>query len=319
MFRKKKLFTFILTAKVVFLTHHEAVPFRRSPAEDSLFGNPPRVLCLVMTAPSNHRDRARHVAATWGLNKQGDGQGRSFTDFQYQEFCPNTIFVTSSPHPNLKKVIYTEYKSYKEIWGKVLDAFRSVNASQADWVMKADDDTFIIYPRLQRLLTRFDAKKPLLLGLNLIYTFKDGKEVEYMSGGAGYLLSSPAVQMLQEARIQECQFPGATSYEDVNMGICLSALGVDFGDTRDSLGRPVFLPCRPQTFFDPDNLHHPNVAWIKSMSKYPVKFGIEHMSDRVVSFHEIRNPKDVYIMHYLTHHLRILTPSEVTAFTKSRD
>lgn len=311
------VYKFRSNAPEAFLAHHEATPFRRGPPEDPLFGTPPKVVCLVMTAPLHHRDRTRHVAATWGLERQGqEDEGKDMADLQYHESCPNTVFVTSSPHSSLRNAIYTDYSSYEEIWGKVLIAFRSVNASQANWFMKADDDTFVIYPRLLRLLARFDAEKPYFLGFNLIYTFKDGREVEYMSGGAGYLLSSPAVKMLQEAEVPECQFPGATTYEDVNMGTCLTALGVEYGDTRDPMGRLVFLPYPPQTFFDPDNLHRPDVAWINSMSKYPVKFGTQHLSDRVVSFHQIRNPKGVYVMHYLTHHLHIHTPSEVTSFTK---
>lgn len=44
-----------------------------------------------------------------------------------------------------------------------------VNASVADWFVKADDDTFLIYPNLLELLAPLDSSEPLYLGLPLIY------------------------------------------------------------------------------------------------------------------------------------------------------
>ncbi|ROT68271.1 putative glycoprotein-N-acetylgalactosamine 3-beta-galactosyltransferase 1-like [Penaeus vannamei] len=125
-----------------------------------------------------------------------------------------------------------------------------------------------------------------------------------MSGGAGYVLSSPAVRLLQKTLLQECHLPGLTSYEDVNMGACMAALGVETGDTRDSLGRARFLPYPPWVLMREDFQHHQGYSWLQRMSKFPFNFGIEHVSDRAVSFHEVRDPRDFYTLLYLTSDLK---------------
>lgn len=59
--------------------------------------------------------------------------------------------------------------SYEDLWGKVVDGFLQLNASAADWFLKADDDTFLIYPNLLNLLEHLDPSEPLYLGLPLVY------------------------------------------------------------------------------------------------------------------------------------------------------
>ncbi|KAK7074962.1 C1galt1p [Halocaridina rubra] len=206
----------------------------------------------------------------------------------------------------------------KTCGGKVLDAVRSVNTSSADWFLKADDDTFVIFPRIEieELVSQFDSNRPYYLGLHLLHTLQHGKQTEYMSGGAGYILSSSAVRMLQNTQQKECHYPGTTSYEDVNMGACMEALGVTYADTRDSLGRPVFLPYPPTIFFDPNLAHHPDYLWLQEKNKYPIQFGTKYLSDQVVSFHQIRNSVDFYLYQYLTQDLRLHAPRDGTPFSK---
>lgn len=58
---------------------------------------------------------------------------------------------------------------YEDLWGKVVDGLLQVNASAADWFVKADDDTFLLYPNLIELLAPLDPSEPVYLGLSLIY------------------------------------------------------------------------------------------------------------------------------------------------------
>ncbi|XP_042872866.1 glycoprotein-N-acetylgalactosamine 3-beta-galactosyltransferase 1-like [Penaeus japonicus] len=287
----------------------DAVPwkeFPRSPRRtlrgEGLEGSP-QVTCLVVTSPGHHEDRARHLGAAWKHPRPPTP-------------CPQTFFLSSAAHPDLPNVILSNYSGYEDLWGKVLHGLRTVDPSSAQWFLKADDDTFLLYPHLLDLLAEFDSSVPLLLGLPLV--FKDESrhlQVEYMSGGAGYILSSPAVRLLQKTLLQECHLPGLTSYEDVNMGACMAALGVGTGDTRDSLGRARFLPYPPWTLMREDLQHHPDYRWLQRMSKFPFNFGIEHMSDRVVSFHEVRDPRDFYALQYLTNDLRVLPKGADVPFT----
>ncbi|XP_037798096.1 LOW QUALITY PROTEIN: glycoprotein-N-acetylgalactosamine 3-beta-galactosyltransferase 1-like [Penaeus monodon] len=242
--------------------------FPRSPRRTPLKDGSSRVTCLVVTSPGHHEDRARHQGAAW-------------RDPRPPTPCPKTFFLSSATHPDLPNVILSNYTGYEDLWGKVLHGLRAVDAASAQWFLKADDDTFLLYPRLLDLLGEFDSSVSLFLGLPLVFTDESRSlRVEYMSGGAGYVLSSPAVRLLQKTLLQECHLPGLTSYEDVNMGACMAALGVRTGDTRDALGRARFLPYPPWVLMREDLQHQPGYSWLQRMSKFPFNFGIEHMSDR---------------------------------------
>lgn len=255
---------------------------------------------MVVTSPQHHRGRARHLKATWG--HWGSGA------------CPNTVFLSSTPDDDLKNVIISNFLSYEDLWGKVVDGFLQLNASAADWFLKADDDTFLIYPNLLNLLEHLDPSEPLYLGLPLVYRPEEGLEITYMSGGSGYLLSSAALTRLQAAHaVAHCRYPGHTRYEDVNMGYCMHALGVRAGDSRDSLGRPRFLPYPPWRLLRSEP--HPDFAWLIHFSKYKFRFGPESLSDLVITFHEIRDPVDFYFIQYLVNDLRLLPPGASRPFT----
>lgn len=284
----------------------EALPwkeFPRSSRKAPLGDGPPRVTCLMVTSPGHHEDRARHQGAAW-------------KDPRPPTPCPNTLFLSSAAHPDLPNVILSNYTGYEDLWGKVLHGLRAVDPASAQWFLKTDDDTFLLYPHLLDLLGEFDSSRPLFLGLPLVFTDESRSlRVEYMSGGAGYVLSSPAVRLLQKTLLQECHLPGLTSYEDVNMGACMAALGVELGDTRDSLGRARFLPYPPWVLMREDLQHHQGYSWLQRMSKFPFNFGIEHVSDRAVSFHEVRDPRDFYTLLYLTSDLKVLPEGAESPFT----
>ena len=127
-----------------------------------------------------------------------------------------------------------------------------------------------------------------------------------MGGGSGYVLSKKTLELLQEAKTRgPCIYPGVTEFEDVNMGICFKSLGIKFIDTRDSNGRQRFLPYPPWILIDQKNENKPKYLWLKSKSKYPFHFGIENLSDSVISFHEIRNPSEFYLLQYFLNFVRI--------------
>lgn len=62
-----------------------------------------------------------------------------------------------------------------------MDGLLQVNASAADWFVKVDDDTFLLYPNLLKLVAPLDPMEPLYLGLSLIYR----PEVGWMTWNQG--------------------------------------------------------------------------------------------------------------------------------------
>ena len=64
--------------------------------------------------------------------------------------------------------------------------------NEADWFLKADDDSYIVVENLRAFLGQHNTEDPLQFGCKLKYIEPRG----YMSGGAGYVLSKEALRRL---------------------------------------------------------------------------------------------------------------------------
>jgi glycoprotein-N-acetylgalactosamine 3-beta-galactosyltransferase len=62
----------------------------------------------------------------------------------------------------------------------------------ADWFMKADDDTYVILENLRYFLRDYKSSDPVYFGHHFKPIVKQG----YYSGGAGYVLSKEALTRL---------------------------------------------------------------------------------------------------------------------------
>ncbi|KAG7156738.1 Glycoprotein-N-acetylgalactosamine 3-beta-galactosyltransferase 1-A-like, partial [Homarus americanus] len=97
--------------------------------------------------------------------------------------------------------------------------------TEYDWVVKTDDDTFLLVENLQKAVLTLDPDQPQATGLHL-RTWETSST--YLNGGAGYVLSRGAVTRLVEEGINGRVCSDHLNFgpgEDVNMADCLTYLG----------------------------------------------------------------------------------------------
>ena len=154
--------------------------------------------------------------------------------------------VSDQPSPDLP-TLTVQLSGRETLWGKTKEMFLQTEhlATNYDWVLKADDDTFIFMENLKAMLSHFNSSSALIAGALWRcrgnrdcqdWADKSQSEQLFMSGGAGYVLSREAVRRFSQGQEKSCR-PGNIGPEDVEMSRCLQRLGVSFIDTRDTEGR----------------------------------------------------------------------------------
>lgn len=101
------------------------VDFYNETLADEMFSKV-KVLCLVMTHPENHQTKALYVKETWSKR------------------CNKLLFMSSAYDPILETIVLPINDTRDFLWGKTKKSFQYVydnHFSEADWFLKADDDS----------------------------------------------------------------------------------------------------------------------------------------------------------------------------------
>ncbi|XP_030377723.1 glycoprotein-N-acetylgalactosamine 3-beta-galactosyltransferase 1-like [Scaptodrosophila lebanonensis] len=238
--------------------------------------NETRVLCMVLTNPQMHKNRALHVKRTWGTR------------------CNKLLFMSTKVEKDLPIVALNVTEGYSQRWGKTRESFQYVYKNyfnEYDWFLKVDDDTFVVMENLRAFLYAYTPTVPVYFGSK----FRSKNKIAYMSSGAGYVLSKMALKLFATRAYGNGRLCRNQSYgnPDVELGRCLKNVGVVAGDSRDERGIERFFPFSTLQGFQYHtiglNISSKKTAQLKSCC-----------SESAISFHQVPS---FYVLEYIIYKL----------------
>ncbi|XP_022233840.2 glycoprotein-N-acetylgalactosamine 3-beta-galactosyltransferase 1 [Drosophila obscura] len=248
-----------------------------------------RVLCWVLTTPKYHKSRAVHVMRTWGKR------------------CNKIYFMTSEPDDELPTIVLTKPDKYEVLWGKTKEAFTYLYEhmrDEADWFMKADDDTYVFVENLRYMLYPYSPDQAIYFGYNFKMIGEHPKNESYMSGGSGYVLSREALRIFAEGLNDTTKCRQEDNHaEDVEMGRCLFNLDVKAGDSRDSKLRHRFYPLLPYNILLSSYVGLD--FWLYKYAYYSMRSCMDCLSEYPVAFHYV-NPEQLYAFDFFNYDFQLV-------------
>ncbi|KAH3859840.1 glycoprotein-N-acetylgalactosamine 3-beta-galactosyltransferase 1-like [Dreissena polymorpha] len=250
-----------------------------------------RIMCIILTS-GKALEKMNAVNKTW--SKRCDKKLFMYSSAVKSPVSPYTIHlpVLESRGHLTGKV----RKTLEHIYHQCRDSF--------DWILKSDDDTYVIIENLRHLLSDKDPQKAAYLGYRL-NAFGDNflhLPNGYMSGGAGYVLSSRALHDVVHKGFKTGACKEVGGEEDAEMGKCLDASGVPMLSTLAEDGKETFHPQDLHTHLtlnndtvlrEPPRQERNNGPWGESCcSRYPV------------SFHWVK-PNEMYMFEYLIYNISV--------------
>ena len=188
--------------------------------------NEVRILCWIMTTPENHKKKAFFVKQLWGSR------------------CNKLLFFSTSTDAELGSIALPVKEGRNTLWDKTKNAFQYIykhNFNDADWFLKADDDSYVIPENLRQMLYSYNPTISLYFGHRYAVEFGPNDFSSYMAGG-GYLLSKKALEKFATKIVQNSSICSMREdgNEDWEIGRCLETSAISVDERDENMGKRFF-------------------------------------------------------------------------------
>ncbi|KAI9229084.1 MAG: hypothetical protein DHS80DRAFT_30153 [Piptocephalis tieghemiana] len=168
-----------------------------------------RIAIFVLTSPLTLDDRGQAVADTWAKVAADHGVDVFFTSYTdtYPTFGVHAIQVNNTDYEHIYQKVYT---AFAWLGARIEDR-------GYDWIMKADDDTYIDIPHLLHHLRDRDPHVPRMFGKS-----EYSREGTMCWGGPGYIVSRAFLSRLLP-HLEACSRGEDGVYvgsEDISLASC---------------------------------------------------------------------------------------------------
>jgi hypothetical protein len=175
-----------------------------------------------------YKERYHNIKDTWGKDRDLLFYG------DYEDVNNEIIKVSDNK----------SYHSNEEKHVNILKYFNGDSNYNYEWFFFCDDDTFVNVNKLEELLTTFNVNYvhgQLLSTDNINGNPIKSGVLEYLSGGAGYLIHSNLLDKIsKEIKILN------TGYSDVTLGFCLKDLNIPISNSD-------LFKSQPHSFYNYSN------------------------------------------------------------------
>ncbi|CAK9795855.1 B3glct [Anthophora quadrimaculata] len=188
---------------------------------------PENVYFAVKTCAKYHVERIPIIKNTWAKYATNIGYFSDAVD----KYLPDAFVVPNTTHGHCAKT-----------YNILIEADKILKRKNLNWLIISDDDTIFSVARLLRLLTCYNSNILLAIGERYgFYLWNNPYGYEYLTGGAGVVLSTPLVhEMIKPGR---CDCPSSTTPDDMYLfGICLARIGAQL------IHSPMFHQARPTDY-----------------------------------------------------------------------
>lgn len=247
-----------------------------------------KLLCLIPTVyPLSKNVEA--IKRTWGAR------------------CDELLFTSYASRGEKDIVVLPNIEKSENLWGQVHPAFTHVVESGLletfDWVLKTDDDAYIVVDNLRTLLDGVDPSEPFYFG------HTQSHAAPAFNAGAGYLLSRGALEKVapllpsskryDEARSKLAGCRNSFSWaEDLEMARCLAGAKIYAANSLDEYSREVFLPFTPVDHFHMVR-RRDSTSWFWRGKRRETGSGMECCGRYPVLFHGIKASDKHYMLYML--------------------